>query len=51
LAAHELADVVERAYERDDLPDWEMIFELSRRVTASEHRSENQGFLGVSRPS
>jgi hypothetical protein len=31
-----LADAVERSYERDDLPDWELVFELSRRALSGE---------------
>ncbi|MDQ6617783.1 MAG: hypothetical protein M3083_24290 [Actinomycetota bacterium] len=34
--AAQLADAVERSYERDDLPDWELIFELSRRALSGE---------------
>jgi len=46
LAPGALADVVERAYERDELPDWELVFELSRRVLA-ERQLEDQGVLGA----
>ncbi len=32
----ELADTVERSYERDELPDWELVFELSRRALSGQ---------------
>lgn len=47
LAPGELADVVERAYERDELADWELVFELSRRVLAGERQLKDQNVLGA----
>jgi hypothetical protein len=35
----ELADAVERSYERDELPDWELVFEFSRRALSSQGSS------------
>ena len=32
----QLADVVERAYDRGEHPDWELVFELARRAMATE---------------
>lgn len=32
LDAGQLADAVERAYEGDEPPDWELVFELTRRA-------------------
>ena len=49
LDASELADIVERAYERDELPDWELVFELSRRATSVEASDTGQGAIGASR--
>ena len=52
LDATELADIVERAYERDELPDWELVFELTRRATsveASDAGQRAQGAIGASR--
>lgn len=34
--AGELADTVELAFERDEIPDWELVFELSRRAMSAE---------------
>lgn len=34
--AGQLADAVERAFERDEIPDWELVFELSRRAMSAE---------------
>ncbi len=36
LDAGQLADAVEQSYGRDEIPDWEMVFELSRRAMSSE---------------
>lgn len=36
LDVGQLADVVERAYERDEIPDWELVFELARRALVAE---------------
>ncbi len=41
-------DVVEHAYERDELPDWELVFELSRRATSAE-ADLARGAVGASR--
>ncbi|MEO7836607.1 MAG: hypothetical protein ABIS21_03065 [Acidimicrobiales bacterium] len=49
LATGELADVVERSYEQDELPDWELVFELSRRALAGERQPEDQGVVSASR--
>jgi hypothetical protein len=50
LDASELAEIVERAYQRDELPDWELVFELSRRATSVEASDVGQGSIGASRP-
>jgi len=34
LDVDQLADTVERSYERHELPDWELVFEFSRRMIA-----------------
>lgn len=49
LNADELADTVERSYERDELPDWELVFELSRRMIVAETSHARQGPVGASR--
>ena len=49
LDADQLADVVEHAYERDELPDWELVFELSRRATSAEAEDVASGAVGASR--
>jgi hypothetical protein len=41
--------VVEHAYERDELPDWELVFELSRRATTAEASDVVSGAVGASR--
>ena len=46
LDAGQLADTVERAYENAELPDWELVFELSRRAMAAEG-SEAHGALAA----
>jgi hypothetical protein len=51
LDAGELADVVEHAYERDELPDWELVFELSRRAMSAEGADVGQGSVETSRHS
>lgn len=48
LTTGELADVVERGYDRNELPDWELVFELSRRAMAGE-QLQDQSVLGASR--
>lgn len=45
----QLADVVEHAYERDELPDWELVFELSRRVMSAEGKDPGRGAVGAAR--
>ena len=47
LGLDQLADAVERAYERDELPDWELVFELTRRAMSAE---AGQPAVGVTRP-
>ncbi|MGI9034228.1 MAG: hypothetical protein ACR2HY_11270 [Acidimicrobiales bacterium] len=49
LDAGQLADTVERFYERDDLPDWELVFELSRRMLAAETTVTRHGSVGAQR--
>ncbi len=49
LDADQLADTVERAYERDELPDWELVFELSRRMIGAETREARLGPVGAFR--
>ena len=49
MNADQLADTVERAYEQDELPDWELVFELSRRMMAAETSDFRQGPVGASR--
>lgn len=50
LDTEQLADAVERAYERDELPDWELVFELTRRAMSAEAGAAGQRAVGVSRP-
>ena len=50
LDAGQLADVVEHAYERDELPDWELVFEFSRRATSAEASDVSVGAAGAARP-
>ena len=40
-------DVVERAYERDQLPDWELVFELSRRAMSAEASNLGEAAIPV----
>jgi hypothetical protein len=49
LDAGQLADVVEHAYERGELPDWELVFELTRRVLAGEPDQAGDVDVKVSR--
>lgn len=49
LDAGQLADVVEHAYERDELPDWELVFELTRRTLAGEADQAGEVDVKVSR--
>ena len=45
----QLADVVEHAYERDELPDWELVFELGRRAMSAEANALGHGAIGAAR--
>ncbi|MFP5317531.1 MAG: hypothetical protein ACLGI2_04475 [Acidimicrobiia bacterium] len=47
--AGQLADVVEHAYERDEHPDWELVFELTRRTLAGESDQAGEVDVKVSR--
>ena len=49
LDVGQLADVVEHAYERDELPDWELVFELSRRTMSVEGNDLGHGAVGAAR--
>lgn len=49
LDASQLADVVEHAYERDELPDWELVFELTRRTLAGAADQVSEVDVTVSR--
>ncbi|MDP8961145.1 MAG: hypothetical protein M3N32_05965 [Actinomycetota bacterium] len=49
LDVGQLADIVELAYERDELPDWELVFELSRRVMSAEGNDLGHGAVGAAR--
>ena len=50
LDTGQLADAVERSYERDELPDWELVFELARRAMSGEASAAGQGAVGAFRP-
>ncbi|MDQ4108332.1 MAG: hypothetical protein M3138_05930 [Actinomycetota bacterium] len=41
--------VVEHAYERDEAPDWELVFELTRRALAGEADQAGEVDVRVSR--
>lgn len=47
LSSGELADAVEHAYDQDQLPDWELVFELSRRTLTGEQQAESSGAVGA----
>lgn len=47
--AGQLADLVEHAYERDELPDWELVFELARRALAAGAGSVAETDVKISR--
>ena len=49
MNADQQEDTVERAYEEDELPDWELVFELSRRMMAAETSDSRQRPVGASR--
>jgi hypothetical protein len=48
LDTAELADAVERSYERDELPDWELVFELTRRAMSPEASAGSHEAMGAS---
>ena len=48
LDAGQLADAVERAYDRDERPDWELVFELTRRAMSAEGSPAERGAVGAS---
>jgi hypothetical protein len=50
LDTGQLADAVERSYERDELPDWEVVFELTRRAMSAEASAASHEAIGASRP-
>ena len=50
LDTGQLADAVERSYERDELPDWELVFELTRRAMSAEASAAGQEAMGAFRP-
>jgi hypothetical protein len=41
--AGQLADAVELAFERNEIPDWELVFELSRRTMSAESGQAESG--------
>lgn len=49
LDAGQLADIVEHAYEQDEPPDWELVFELARRALAGEAGAVAEPDFKVSR--
>jgi len=48
LDTGQVLDIVEQAYERDDLPDWELVLELSRRAAPGELSDIGTGAVGAS---
>jgi len=46
----QLSDAVERAYDRGEALDWELVFELSRRVMAAEAEKDAGDMLRAFRP-
>ena len=50
LDTGQLADAAERSYERGELPDRELVFELTRRAMSAEASAPSQGASGGSRP-
>lgn len=46
----QLADAVELAYERDVPPDWELVFELTRRAMSTEASDDWQQNVTFARP-
>ncbi len=49
LTTGELADAVERAYDRDEVPDWELVFELTRRALSTEGSPQSQHVVSATR--
>ena len=50
LDTGQLADAVELAYERDAPPDWELVFELTRRAMSAELSDDQEPRAALSRP-
>lgn len=50
LDAGQLADLVERSYERDETLDWELVFELTGRAMSAEESSAERGAVRASSP-
>ena len=50
LDTGQLADAVELAYERDAPPDWELVFELTRRAMSAEVCDDQQLKATLPRP-
>jgi hypothetical protein len=48
LDAGQLADLLERSYERDEAPDWELVFELTRRAMSPDESPAERGAVGAS---
>jgi len=46
LDVDQLADTVERSHDRHELPNWELVFELSRRMIAAETSDARPGPVG-----
>jgi hypothetical protein len=49
MGPSELADTVERSYECDELPDWELVFELSRRALSGPASADVHQAVGAAR--
>jgi hypothetical protein len=45
-----LANAVDGSYERDELPDCELVFELSRRALSGQPNGAAQHVVGAARP-
>ena len=43
----ELADTVERSYDHDELPDWELVFELGCRTLSGQASAVVQKAVGA----
>ena len=50
LDTGQLADVVERSYERDELPDCELVFELTAGRCPAEASAASHEAIGAARP-